>query len=214
MAPPPSQNSRQCRGAGASGLGEGRHGGIAQDFVEANHKTDLPRIGGGNQFVTVLLRPAEHCPGVPLHVDIVIRIVELPVEAGHMCPGRKLRKVPSGAVPIGGTAEFRVRRERKPQRDADRSVGHFFRLDPHGHGVLLRMPDSRYDHLPAVDAITARRRPRPTGRAAARIGSNPDPRPAEPSSFINTSPMRPRLIRCGLRTIQSRNAPCSGLGMS
>ena len=164
-------------GAGASGLGEGRHGGIAHDLVEANHKTDLPRIGGGNQFVTVLLRPAEHCPGVPLHVDIVIRIVELPVEAGHMCPGRKLRKVPSGAVPVGGTAEFRVRRERKPQRDADRSVGHFFRLDPHGHGVLLRMPDSRYDHLPAVDAITARRRPRPQVEPLHGIGQIPDPGP-------------------------------------
>lgn len=39
------------------------------------------------------------------------------------------------------------------------------------------MPDSRYDHLPAVDAITARRRPRPQVEPLHGIGQIPDPGP-------------------------------------
>ena len=120
------------------------------------------------------------------------------MEAGAESLGTHVGPVLPGAVPVGGIAEFDVRRKRETERKPRGAVAHLRRLDPHGHGVQLGMPHGGHPHGNPLDRIFAR------GDAAPEV---------EPLHGI-AQLLQPHPLPAGLRQQQSHSAEIDTLGVT
>ena len=172
--------------------------GVVHDAVETDDERDLVPAGLGDELVAVFGGPAQPHGAVPGDVDVVNRLAERPVEAGAESLGTHVGPVLPGAVPVGGIAEFDVRRKRETERKPRGAVAHLRRLDPHGHGVQLGMPHGGHPHGNPLDRIFAR------GDAAPEV---------EPLHGI-AQLLQPHPLPAGLRQQQSHSAEIDTLGVT